>query len=143
MNLLSIASAFPPNSYTQAECLQAMRSADFWMQLTERSRTLLTKVLEGDSGIEKRHFMLGRLTDAWARDAQALNEAYEQAAAMLAADAVKKAIEKTGKDYQDIDALFVCSCTGYLCPGVSGHVAEQLNMREDCLLYTSPSPRDS
>ena len=134
MNLLSIASAFPEKSYTQKECLDAMRAADFWGQLNDRSRLLLNKVLEGDSGIGKRHFMLDRLEDAWTRDAQALNESYEKAAPQMAAEAVVKALEKMGHDIKDVDALFVCSCTGYLCPGVSGHVAEQLGMREDVFL---------
>jgi len=134
MNLLSIASAFPEKSYTQKECLDAMRAADFWNNLTDRSRLLLNKVLEGDSGIGKRHFMLDRLEDAWTRDAQALNEAYEEAAPKLASEAVVKALAKTGYDIKDVDALFICSCTGYLCPGVSGHAAEQLGMREDAFL---------
>lgn len=134
MNLLSVASAFPSHSFSQIECLNAMRAADFWEGLNARSRLLLTKVLEGDSGIKKRHFMLDRLSEAWARDAQALNEAYEKAAPEMAADAVVKALAKSGHSITDVDVLFVCSCTGYLCPGVSGHVAEQLGMREDVFL---------
>jgi len=31
----------------------------------------------------------------------------------------------------DIDAVIVSSCTGYLCPGLSGYVIEQLGLRED------------
>ena len=30
-----------------------------------------------------------------------------------------------------IDALFVSTCTGYLCPGISSHLAEQAGMRPD------------
>lgn len=134
MNLLSIASAFPENYYIQGECLDAMRSADFWESLNGRSRLLLTKVLEGDSGIDQRRFMLDRLGDAWGRDAQALNEAYEKAAPELASRAVTRALEKLGLAAKQVDALFLCSCTGYLCPGVSGHVAEQLGLREDVFL---------
>ena len=33
-----------------------------------------------------------------------------------------------------IDALFVCTCTGYLCPGVSSHLAEQTGVRPDAFL---------
>ena len=134
MNLLSIASAFPPNFYSQQDCLEAMRDAKFWSEISASSRRLLIKVLEGDSGIKKRHFMLDCLADAWTRDAQALNEAYEVAAPKLASEAVVKAVAKSGYSLDEIDALFVCSCTGYLCPGVSGHVAEQLGMREDVFL---------
>lgn len=108
-----------------------MQNADFWPMLKGRSRMLLEKVLSGDSGIEKRHFALDNLNQAWQRDAQQLSESYEREAPKLAAQAVKKAIKKSGHQPHEIDALFLCSCTGYLCPGVSSHVAEQLNLRAD------------
>ncbi len=134
MNLLSVASAFPEMSFTQNQCLEAMQAADFWDDLNARSRLLLGKVLSGDSGIDKRHFALNKLEEAWRRDAQELNNAYEKAAPLLAAEAVKKAITKSGHKTEEVDALFVCSCTGYLCPGVSGYTAEQLGLREDVFL---------
>jgi alkylresorcinol/alkylpyrone synthase len=34
----------------------------------------------------------------------------------------------------DLDALFICTCTGYLCPGVTSHVAELLGLRETAYL---------
>jgi alkylresorcinol/alkylpyrone synthase len=43
-------------------------------------------------------------------------------------------LEEAGVTAKELDALFVCTCTGYLCPGVSSHVAEQLGMREDVYL---------
>ena len=139
MNLLSLASAFPESSYSQKECLVGMQKAQFWNDLNPGSRKLLEKVLEGDSGIGKsgigkRHFMVDCLADSWRRDAQGLNEAYEAAAPKLAADAVIKAVEKSEYKIEEIDALFLCSCTGYLCPGVSSYVAEMLGMREDAFL---------
>ena len=33
-----------------------------------------------------------------------------------------------------IDALLICTCTGYLCPGVTSYVAEQLGLRSNALL---------
>jgi len=134
MNLLSVASAFPKSSFNQVECLEAMQAADFWPELNSRSRLLLGKVLSGDSGISKRHFALDQLADAWVRDAEALNNAYEKNAPALAAQAVQKALAKSGHKPEDVDALFICSCTGYLCPGVSSYTAEQLGLREDAFL---------
>ncbi|QQL45920.1 type III polyketide synthase [Sulfuriroseicoccus oceanibius] len=134
MILQGIASSFPSASFSQGDCLNAMKSASFWPQLNPRSREVLTKVLEGTSGIEKRHFALERLEDAWTRDAQQLNEAYEQRAPELSAEAVVKALQKANVDVADVDALFVCSCTGFLCPGVSSHLAERLGLRDDVFL---------
>ena len=94
MNLIAVGSAFPSNRFTQLECLDAMKGADFWQGLTGRSRMVLEKVLAGESGIQKRHFALDSLEEAWRRGAQELNEAYEQEAPDLAADAVRKALAK-------------------------------------------------
>lgn len=134
MKLLSVASAFPEHSYTQAQCLTAMRDAPFWEALNSRSRWLLEKVLAGNSGIEKRHFCIESLEQAWSRDAQELNQAYEREAPLLAANAVSKALTKAGVDPDQVDALFLCSCTGFLCPGVSSYLAEILGLRSDVFL---------
>ncbi|MGJ8676904.1 MAG: 3-oxoacyl-[acyl-carrier-protein] synthase III C-terminal domain-containing protein [Akkermansiaceae bacterium] len=134
MNLLSVSSAFPKKSYTQIECLEAMQAADFWPELHSRSRMILEKVLTGNSGIDKRHFSLDQLTDAWTRDAQSLNNAYEKVAPALAAEAVEKAVAKSGYKLDEVDAVFLSSCTGYLCPGVTSYMAEILGLREDVFL---------
>lgn len=134
MNLIAVGSAFPSNRFTQLECLEAMKGADFWQGLTGRSRMVLEKVLAGESGIEKRHFALDSLEEAWRRGAQELNEAYEQEAPGLAADAVRNALAKSGHRLDEVDAVFVSSCTGYLCPGVSSHLAERLGLRADVFL---------
>lgn len=134
MKLLSVASAFPEHSYTQADCLTAMRGAPFWEQLNSRSRLMLEKVLAGNSGIEKRHFCVESLELAWSRNAEELSQAYEKDAPALAADAVRLALHKAGIEPDKVDALFLCSCTGFLCPGVSSHVAEILGLRGDVFL---------
>ncbi len=131
MNLLTVKSAFPPYYYTQTECLAAMRGAKFWSEISGSSRNLLEKVLNGDSGIDGRHFCLDDLEKAWQMDAQGLSEYYEVKAPELAAEAVQKALDDAGIKAKDLDALFLCSCTGYLCPGVSSHVAEKLGLRAD------------
>jgi alkylresorcinol/alkylpyrone synthase len=134
MKLISIASGFPEHRYEQKQCLEEMRKAKFWNELKEGSRRLLEKVLQSDAGIDERRFALGNLTDAWNKDAQELNFHYEKAAPAIAEKAVLAALKKTGLNITDIDALFICSCTGYLCPGVSSYVAEHLGMRENAHL---------
>jgi len=47
---------------------------------------------------------------------------------------LKKACDSAGLEPRAIDALFVCTCTGYLCPGVSSHLAEQTGVRSDAFL---------
>ncbi|MBC7734994.1 MAG: stilbene synthase, partial [Bacteriovorax sp.] len=49
----------------------------------------------------------------------------------LAAQAGERALRDAGLEAVDIDAVVVSTCTGYVCPGLSGHVAERLGLRAD------------
>ena len=133
MYLQALASAFPDARYSQSECWQIARSSPFLASLTRRAVKILETVLSGSSGIETRHFAVptGKLFSA---DAEDLNKAFEQMAPALAARALRKACDAAALEPRAIDALFVCTCTGYLCPGVSSHLAEQTGVRPDAFL---------
>ena len=47
------------------------------------------------------------------------------------AEAGARALASAGIEAQDIDAVVVSTCTGYLCPGLSGYVVERLGLRAD------------
>ena len=42
---------------------------------------------------------------------------------------------RPGSRPEDIDAIVVSTCTGYLCPGLSGYVVERLGLRADVQAY--------
>lgn len=135
MFLESIATALPPHRYTQPECLDALRGGGLLDSLRPRSAALLEKILSnGASGIGARHFCLPEIAPVIDRGAQQLNEFFERGAPALAAAALGAALEKASLRPSDLDALLVCTCTGYLCPGVTSHVAERLGMRADTYL---------
>lgn len=135
MFLHSLATAVPPQSFTQSACWDAMSSSSLMDQLTPRSRTILGKVLTGgSSGIERRNLALDEIGQVFQLGPQPLNEAFEREAPRLAARALDKALTAAGLDAAAVDALFLCTCTGYLCPGVTSHVAEQMGMRDDVYL---------
>jgi predicted naringenin-chalcone synthase len=133
MYLQALTSAFPDARYTQRECWQIARSSPFLASLSRRSAKILETVLSGSSGIDTRHFAIptGKLFSA---DAEDLNRAFEQTAPPLAAKALRSACHSANLEARAIDALFVCTCTGYLCPGVSSHLAEQTGIRADAFL---------
>ena len=130
MFLDALASAFPASSYTQRECFEFTKESQAFQNLSKRGQSLMERVLLGDSGIEKRHFCTDNPAVMFEAGAQDLNEYFEREAPALAV----QAFEKTGVDPRELDALLVCTCTGYLCPGVSSHVAEKMGMREDIYL---------
>lgn len=135
MYLKSIATAVPPRSFTQQECWQAMNHAELLQSLRPRSADLLRKILTNpDSGIERRNLALEHIERVFGHDAQALNETFEDEAPRLACKALANALQKAGIAAEELDALFLATCTGYLCPGVTSHVAEQCGMRPDVYL---------
>jgi predicted naringenin-chalcone synthase len=135
MYLTSLATSNPPHSFTQAETWQALQSHPEIGSLKPRSLSLLEKILSnGSSGIGGRQFISADLAPVFRQDAENLNRSFESHAPSLAANALSKALEKAGLAPENIDALFLCTCTGYLCPGPSSHVAEKLGMRPDTYL---------
>lgn len=134
MDLLSLASAFPRHVFTQRECWDLLVSADGLRHVRPRSRELLEKILLGDSGILTRHFACGDLAEVFACDAGGLHRLYAGAAPKLAAEALGKACRGAGVKASDLDALFICSCTGYLCPGLTSYVAEEMALRPEIFL---------
>jgi predicted naringenin-chalcone synthase len=135
MFLESIVSAVPPHRFTQPECLEALASTPAFAALKPRSRTMMEKILgNGSSGIATRSFCLPEIAPVVGRDAQQLNETFEREAPRLAVAALGPALEQAGIVAADLDALFICTCTGYLCPGVTSHVAEVLGLRETAYL---------
>jgi alkylresorcinol/alkylpyrone synthase len=135
MYLRSLATAVPPRFFTQSSCWEAMVGSDLLASLKPRSAALIEKILcNGSSGIERRNLALDSIGDTFHRSAEDLNHSFEREAPPLASTALREALEKSGHSPDELDALFICTCTGYLCPGVSSHVAEQVGLRHDVYL---------
>lgn len=128
MYLNSLACAVPPHAYSQTECWDIVTRSAAFAPLKTRSKSLLEKVLTGDSGIRQRHFAINDMESLFDWDAGQLNRAFEREAPLLAETALRQALHSAGLSAQALDALFICTCTGYLCPGVSSYVAERLEL---------------
>jgi predicted naringenin-chalcone synthase len=135
MFLRSLATAVPPQSFSQVDCWEAIQEQNLLSSLRPRSAGILEKILTGQtSGIDRRHFALDSIHHAFIQEAEQLNWNFEREAPPLATRALHAALAKSGYAATEIDALFICTCTGYLCPGVTSHVAEQAGLREDTYL---------
>jgi predicted naringenin-chalcone synthase len=135
MFLRSLATAVPPNSFTQNSCWDAMRDGSLLAGLRPRSAGLMEKILTNEhSGISRRNLALGSIDETFGDDAESLNRRFERETPPLAKNALTAALEKAGLAADRLDALFVCTCTGYLCPGVSSHLAEGAGLRHDAYL---------
>ena len=134
MFLQALANAVPEQSLTQRECWDLFKESRAAKRLKERSVNIIGKVLLGDNGIDRRYFALRDLTRLFELDAESLNRAFEREAPKLARAALEEALRKACLRPSEIDALIVCTCTGYICPGISSHVAEQTGMRVNTFL---------
>jgi predicted naringenin-chalcone synthase len=131
MYLEALATTVPDACYTQAECWDMLKNSNFLRLLSRRSALVLHAILTHDSGVSTRHFAMPDLEKVFSRTPDELNQVFRAAAPALAGRALTNALEKAGARPQDLDALVVCTCTGYLCPGVSSYVGEQLGLRPD------------
>jgi alkylresorcinol/alkylpyrone synthase len=134
MILQSMASAFPEKRMTQLEVWELIAGSTAAGKLRQHSLRLLERVLKGESGIQSRCFGYPQLETVFSATPDDLARGFEVAAPRLAGQALTKALSNSGSAASDLDALFVATCTGYICPGVSSHIAEQFGMREDIFL---------
>jgi predicted naringenin-chalcone synthase len=135
MFLKSLATAVPPKHYGQKELWEIYCRTSASRTLRPASNELMRRIMTSDKrGIERRHLALEPGEGLVQMDGEALNAAFEREAPKLAEAALKKALEEAAWVPEQLDALFICTCTGYLCPGVSSYVAEAISARSDIFL---------
>ena len=126
-----IGTATPTARYTKADCWEAFKNSEWFVRLDERARAIAKTVLQRDNGIEARHLSLSSLTEVFQIDPDTLRQRFIVSAPALAAQAGERALSDAQVDARDIGAVAVSTCTGYLCPGLSGYVIEILGLKPD------------
>jgi alkylresorcinol/alkylpyrone synthase len=135
MFLHSLATAVPPAVFTQQQCWEIARNSAALRRLSRRSQLILRAILTGDSGISTRHFAMDDIARTFELSPDELNAGFRREAPRLAGAALSRALTQAELRPDQLDALFLCTCTGYLCPGVTSYVAEQLGLRRDAILH--------
>ena len=131
MFFAGIGTATPAGRYTKAECLEAFEHSSWFERLDARSHFVARTVLQRDNGIEARRLAVDSLADVFRIDPDTLSKRFLDNAPSLASSAAERALAAAGLAACDIDAVVVSTCTGYACPGLSGHVIERLGLRAD------------
>ena len=131
MFIAGLGVAAPPQRYTQRECWDALQKSAPFARLAPRSRALLQKVLCGDNGIATRHLALEPISEVFNLTPDALHARFARHAPALAVEAVQRALKAANGKANEIDAVLISTCTGYLCPGLTSHVSERLGLRPD------------
>jgi predicted naringenin-chalcone synthase len=131
MYITGLGTATPAQRYTQAACLQAFERSDWFQRLDARAHQVARLVLQRDNGIQTRHLAVDTLDEVFRIDADTLAQRFQTHAPALACQAGARALQQAGLDAQQIDAVVVSTCTGYLCPGLSSYLIEGLGLRAD------------
>jgi predicted naringenin-chalcone synthase len=131
MHILGVGTANPQARYTKAECLLAFENSAWFARLDGHAHLIARTVLQRDNGIEARRLAVESLDEVFTIDPNTLSKRFLTHAPLLAAQAGERALSKAGLQATQIDAVVVSTCTGYLCPGLSGHVAERLGLRPE------------
>jgi predicted naringenin-chalcone synthase len=134
MYLQSLATAVPAATFSQPDCWRIVEESAVRSRLKKRSMLILQSILRGKHGIERRHFAVPEIETVFDRTADELNQSFRTEAPALAGRALGAALRAASIAPGELDALLICTCTGYLCPGVTSYVAESLGIRQDAIL---------
>jgi predicted naringenin-chalcone synthase len=135
MYFRGIGTATPSTRYTKSECLEAFQRSGWFARLDTRSHLIARTVLQRDNGIEARRLALDSLDDVFIIDPDTLDRRFLAHAPALASEAAMSALAAAGLDAAAIGAVVVSTCTGYLCPGLSGYVVERLGLAAGAQAY--------
>lgn len=120
--LLAVATAAPPNAYTQAELLDRFDITD------PRASSIFL-----NSHIDRRNLYLGDLGAAGiSTETQGeLLDKHLRGALDMGSRAILECLKRAGIQPTDIDYLCCVTTTGFLCPGLSARFIHELGMRPD------------
>jgi alkylresorcinol/alkylpyrone synthase len=129
--IIGLGTAVPSQRYPQRDSWAAVQNLPQIAQLNPRSRAILKKVLCGDNGVEARHLALDPFLEIFQQTPDALQARFAKHAPALATEAARRALKNADCAPEEIDAVLISTCTGYLCPGLTSYVSEQLGLRPD------------
>ncbi len=133
VRITGLGCASPDYCIDQEEALQHLVK-HYGAELTDHSLELLEQFLDHPS-IQRRHFAIRDPEELFTEDPDARMERFAASATELGARASRLALEKAGATPSDVVALVVNTCTGYLCPGISNYLIEELGLRKDIPAY--------
>jgi len=126
IKLVGVETCNPKPRWTQAEVLENVEKSAF---ISRKAKVFYKRFLS-DKGIHTRHFGMEALDSVNTESPDAANQRFAQVATAIGAEAVRKCLEQTKLGREEVDALIITTCTGYLCPGLTSYVSEKLGLKD-------------
>jgi len=133
VRLATVSTATPPYLAAQREA-EDFFTHHFSHRLSKRSLKLMRKFLAHPS-IQERRFALDSPDCLAQEDPDERIGRFAKWAVDLASRASRHAMSRVGLTPQDISALVVNTCTGYLCPGLTSYLVEELGLPRTIRAY--------
>ncbi len=129
--LTALATANPRRYATQTEVYHALTS---YFSLDPEERSLYERLLlEGP--IRGRYVAVDRDEEICCDDPDKLTQRFVEHARIIGAEAARAAMTRANLEPDRIDAIVTNTCTGYLCPGLSSYLAEDLALPDSVAAF--------
>lgn len=129
----SWAVASPPLTIDQKEA-EAFFRKHYKDRLSSRTFSVISKVFRHPS-VLKRHFAIDRPETFLTENADEKMERFTRGALSLSSQAALAAMRDAGIEGNDITGIVANTCTGYICPGLSTYLVENLGLNRNILAY--------
>ena len=123
--VLSALATANPQRYATQEEIYAFLVSHFPMQPAEKE---LYRQLLMEGPIRGRHIAVDEDEEICSQDPDRLIRRFATHSRRIAAEAARTALDLAKLKPGDIEGLVVNTCTGYLCPGLSSYVVEDLGL---------------
>ena len=129
----AVSAVVPPLGVLQDEANDFIKN-NFSEKLSARSLNIFSKVLKHPS-VLKRYFAMDNLETVLNENADKKIKRFTDSAVALSKKAIIKSLESSGLEAKDITGLVVNTCTGYICPGLSTYLIEELGLDRNIKAY--------
>jgi len=123
-HIASVAVAVPPYAVNQDFAEKFVEKA-YGHRLTKQSMSLVHSMLAHPS-VRKRHFAFDSPECLVDEDPDSRVARFTRWSLDLSARATRRALDQAGVGPEEVDGIVVNTCTGYICPGLSTYLIEEL-----------------
>ncbi len=132
-HLAALGLAVPGRAWNQREILSFLL-ANYGEMLSSRHKAFLKRIF-ANSAIRTRYFAFSTPETLLAETPDQRIDRFQREAVDLAGSAIRQALARADLAADEVTGLVVNTCTGYLCPGLSSYLLEELGLRRDIRAY--------
>ena len=131
MQIVSVGCAHPPHYYSQSALLSKLQ--DLW-GANDRDKMKLQRFFEATT-VEGRYVSMTEDEFQQVQHFGHTNDIYIRVGTEVAELAIAQALEKSGLQAKDVDALFFSSVTGIAVPTIDARLIDKLGFKDDVKRY--------